>query len=232
MFHNEAWSTLLRTVWSVIDRSPRHLVHEIILVDDASTRSKIFGVQNVKDCHKQIIKLLTAFLKQPLDTYTNTLPIKTKILRSRERIGLVKARLKGAHEAQAEVLTFLDAHCECTAGWLESLLVTLARNRTKVVSPIIDIISDETFAYVKSFQLHWGALNWRLHYRWFTLDFATIMRRRRNLIEPFPTPIMAGGLFSIDRQYFFQIGAYDDHMSIWGGENLEMSLRVWQCGGE
>ena len=58
------------------------------------------------------------------------------------------------------------------------------------------------------------------------------MRRRRNLIEPFPTPIMAGGLFSIDRQYFFQIGAYDDHMSIWGGENLEMSLRVWQCGGE
>ena len=35
-FAEEMWSTLLRSVWSVLDRTPRECLVEIILIDDAS----------------------------------------------------------------------------------------------------------------------------------------------------------------------------------------------------
>ncbi|GAB6033350.1 UDP-N-acetyl-alpha-D-galactosamine polypeptide N-acetylgalactosaminyltransferase [Chamberlinius hualienensis] len=210
VFHNEAWSTLLRTVHSIINRSPRNLLKEIILVDDASERS---------------------FLKDELDEYVAKLPVSASVLHIGERVGLVRARLHGAKLAQGQVITFLDAHCECTIGWLEPLLTRISSDRTTVVCPVIDILNDDTFAYVKSFEMHWGAINWDLHFRWFTVGSEVMKLRQEDLTRPFRTPIMAGGLFAMDKSYFYELGSYDDQMDIWGGENIEISFRVWQCGG-
>ena len=49
------------------------------------------------------------------------------------------------------------------------------------------------------------------------------------ILSVFRSPTMAGGLFSIDKSYFYEIGSYDPGMNIWGGENLEMSFRVSDC---
>jgi len=210
VFHNEAWTTLLRTVHSIINRSPRQLVEEIILVDDASEHDH---------------------LGKQLEEYVAKLPVHTKVLRTGSRSGLIRARLLGAKEAKGSVITFLDAHCECTEGWLEPLLAEIALNRKAVVCPIIDVISDDTFEYVTASDMTWGGFNWKLNFRWYRVPPREMERRDNDRSRPLHTPAMAGGLFSIDKDYFYEIGSYDEGMDIWGGENLEMSFRVWQCGG-
>ncbi|XP_023170695.1 polypeptide N-acetylgalactosaminyltransferase 5 isoform X3 [Drosophila hydei] len=210
VFHNEAWTTLLRTVWSVINRSPRSLLKEIILVDDASERD---------------------FLGKKLEDYVAKLPVRTFVLRTEKRSGLIRARLLGAEHVTGEVITFLDAHCECTEGWLEPLLARIVQNRRTVVCPIIDVISDETFEYITASDSTWGGFNWKLNFRWYRVPQREMARRNNDRTAPLRTPTMAGGLFSIDKDYFYEIGSYDEGMDIWGGENLEMSFRIWQCGG-
>ncbi|XP_045687755.1 polypeptide N-acetylgalactosaminyltransferase 13 isoform X4 [Phyllostomus hastatus] len=210
VFHNEAWSTLLRTVYSVINRSPHYLLSEVILVDDASERD---------------------FLKLTLENYVKNLDVPVKIIRMEERSGLIRARLRGAAASKGQVITFLDAHCECTFGWLEPLLARIKEDRKTVVCPIIDVISDDTFEYMAGSDMTYGGFNWKLNFRWYPVPQREMDRRKGDRTLPVRTPTMAGGLFSIDRNYFEEIGTYDAGMDIWGGENLEMSFRIWQCGG-
>ncbi|KAL6727637.1 hypothetical protein Aduo_009499 [Ancylostoma duodenale] len=211
VYHNEAYSTLLRTVQSVVDRSPRSLLQEVILVDDFSNRT---------------------FLKYPvLDDAVRIYPVPVKIVRTKQRVGLIRARLMGAQEATGDVLTFLDSHCECTEGWLEPMLDRIKENRKAVVCPVIDVINDRTFQYQKGLDMFRGGFNWNLQFRWYAMPTEMAKQRLQDPSSPIPSPTMAGGLFSMDRRYFEELGTYDPGMDIWGGENLEISFRIWQCGG-
>uniref|UniRef100_A0A915D7J8 Polypeptide N-acetylgalactosaminyltransferase n=1 Tax=Ditylenchus dipsaci TaxID=166011 RepID=A0A915D7J8_9BILA len=171
------------------------------------------------------------FLQEDLEKFVATLPVKVKIIRAKERVGLIRARLMGAAEAEADVLTFLDSHCECTEGWLEPLLTRIKENRKAVVCPIIDVINDRTFAYQKGVELFRGGFNWNLSFRWYAVPSKLSKQRVLNPTAPIDSPTMAGGLFSMDRKYFEELGTYDSGMDVWGGENIELSFRIWQCGG-
>ncbi|XP_034430369.1 polypeptide N-acetylgalactosaminyltransferase 5 [Hippoglossus hippoglossus] len=209
-FVDEVWSTLLRSVHSVINRSPEHLLKEIILVDDFSTRD---------------------YLKEPLDKYMSQFP-KVRIIRLKEREGLIRARLAGAAVAKGDVLTFLDSHVECNVGWLEPLLERVYQDRRKVPCPVIEVISDKDLSYnlIDNFQR--GIFKWPMVFSWSAVPDSYIKKTNMTIADPIRCPVMAGGLFSIDKKYFYELGSYDPGLDVWGGENMEISFKIWMCGGE
>nr|XP_055071280.1 polypeptide N-acetylgalactosaminyltransferase 5 [Misgurnus anguillicaudatus]XP_055071281.1 polypeptide N-acetylgalactosaminyltransferase 5 [Misgurnus anguillicaudatus] len=209
-FVDEVWSTLLRSVHSVLNRSPPHLLKEIILVDDCSTKD---------------------YLKEQLDVYMSQFP-KVRIIHLKERQGLIRARMVGAAAATGEVLTFLDSHIECNVGWLEPLLERVYLDHKKVVCPVIEVISDKDMSYMLVDNYQRGIFKWPLVFVWGGLPDEYIRKNQLKESDPIRCPVMAGGLFSIDKAYFYELGAYDPGLDVWGGENMEISFKIWMCGGE
>ena len=209
-FYNEDIGTLMRTVHSVLDRTQSSHLKEILLVDDFSSEKEI----------------KYNFMKYVYDK----LPAKVKLIRTPDRSGLIRARLFGANHATGEILVFLDSHVEVNQGWLPPLLSRIEEQQRKVVvTPVIDIINANTFEYTAS-PIVRGGFNWGLHFKWDSVPSA-MLKTKPDFIKPIPSPTMAGGLFAMDRKYFYALGSYDKGMDIWGGENLEMSFRIWTCGG-
>ncbi|XP_053062744.1 polypeptide N-acetylgalactosaminyltransferase 9 isoform X1 [Acinonyx jubatus] len=208
IFVNEALSVILRSVHSVVNRTPSRLLKEVILVDDNSDSVE---------------------LKTSLDQYVNRrYPGLVKIVRNSRREGLIRARLQGWKAATAPVVGFFDAHVEFGTGWAEPALTRIQEDRRRIVLPAIDNIKYDTFE-VQQYASAAHGYNWGLWCMYIIppqdwLD-------RGDEAAPIRTPAMIGCSFVVDREYFGDIGLLDPGMEVYGGENIELGMRVWQCGG-
>uniref|UniRef100_A0A182NCW6 Polypeptide N-acetylgalactosaminyltransferase n=1 Tax=Anopheles dirus TaxID=7168 RepID=A0A182NCW6_9DIPT len=210
-FYNEHLETLVRSIHTVLRRTPAYLLKELILVDDCSDFDEL---------------TVGGRLEQELGRLGTD---KVRLVRNTDREGLMRSRVYGARNATGEVLIFLDSHIEVNVDWIEPLLARIKHDRTILAMPVIDIVNSDTFAYTAS-PLVRGGFNWGLHFKWDNLPKGSL-ERDTDFVGPFHSPTMAGGLFAIERAYFTELGEYDTGMDVWGGENLEISFRTWQCGG-
>ena len=58
-----------------------------------------------------------------------------------------------------------------------SVVLFLEHNRSTVICPIIDVISDDTFEYITGSDMTWGGFNWKMNFRWYSVPQREIERR-------------------------------------------------------
>ncbi|XP_032292215.1 putative polypeptide N-acetylgalactosaminyltransferase 13 isoform X3 [Drosophila virilis] len=211
-FYNEARSMLLRTILTLVSRTPEDYLHELIIIDDCS------GDVTLLESLERVMTLVCATRRRPTLIFRRNL----------RRMGLIWSRNEGARVASGHYLLFLDSHCEVNNGWLEPLLDRLALNSMLAVSPVLDPIEPETLSYLAGNVLLKGGFDWSLHFHWLPRVLAV-----EELPEwPYSSPTFAGGILMISREWFHQLHGFNPHLEIWGGESIELAIKLWLCGGQ
>ncbi|XP_061077820.1 polypeptide N-acetylgalactosaminyltransferase 18-like isoform X2 [Conger conger] len=210
IFVNEALSVILRSVHSAIQRTPSHLLKEIVLVDDNSSSEE-----------------LKEKLQDFVDETNSQRPGFIKVVRHAKQEGLIRSRVSGWRAASAPVVALFDAHVEFNIGWAEPVLQRIKEDRTRIISPSFDNIKYDTFE-IEEYPLSAQGFDWELWCRY--LNPPKSWWNQKNNSAPIRSPALIG-CFVVDRQYFEEIGLLDEGMEVYGGENVELGIRVWQCGG-
>ncbi|KAF0873948.1 GLTL6 protein, partial [Crocuta crocuta] len=164
-------------------------------------------------------------LKDKLEEYMARFS-KVRIVRTKKREGLIRTRLLGASMARGEVLTFLDSHCEVNVNWLPPLLRDRGTHRRQITCLLLLAVLHHRFcAQCRRGTIFSGKRT--------SDSVERLYSGERELSFSFHrSPVMAGGLFAVDRKWFWELGGYDPGLEIWGGEQYEISFKVWMCGGE
>jgi polypeptide N-acetylgalactosaminyltransferase len=206
-FWNEHFSTLMRTAVSLLIRSPPHLLLEVILVNDFSDQGFTWNELN--------------------DYAIEHFKGRIKVIQFTERKGLMAARTAGAKAAKGEVLVFLDAHTEANVNWLPPLVEPIAKNYRICTVPFVDDVDVKNYEYRGIDNGKRGTFNWKFLYK----RIPVLPEDLLHPSEPFKSPIMNGGLFAISAKFFWELGGYDEGLDIWGGEQFDISFKIWQCHG-
>ncbi|XP_056132676.1 LOW QUALITY PROTEIN: probable polypeptide N-acetylgalactosaminyltransferase 8 [Lampris incognitus] len=209
-FLDEALSIIKRAICSIIDKTPPRLLKEIILVDDHSAN---------EDLMEKLDDLISSIHEDR--------PGLVKRVRHPEQLGLTQARLSGWKAATGDVVAILDAHIEVHVEWAEPLLARIQEDRTLILTPVFDKTNFDDLQVTRYIPAAHG-FDWAMWclYESFRPEWYAL----KDLSQPRKSPSIMGILVA-ERKFFGEIGSLDGGMKIYGGENVELGIRVWLCGG-
>lgn len=217
IFRDEWWSILLRTVYSVLEMSPPNLLHEIILVDDGSTDMDL--VTRVKIHVDNVDKL--------------------KCVRHEHSLGLMLARQAGINAVESDYFVVMDGHMEVAPGWLEPLIYRLVQKPKAMLCSHVGGVNMETFEYVidnnrpddKNYDTVFPFFEHTNLDQMFAEYSPEFRAQRNHSVDPIPYGTIQGMMMAMRTDFFRELGGFDPGMRVWGSEQMEVSVKVWMCGG-
>lgn len=153
------------------------------------------------------------------------------ILIAERNLGLINARILGGNEARGDFIAFIDAHVFVSPRWLNTPFKYLS----EVGIPISSSLSQDpkTIVNFVNFKLDpdtfipsspYAGIGSSASFSWGLGIFWGGGSKHDDY-----SPITMG-MFSTSK-YWWKRGAMDNGLGRWGGENIEISLRTWLCGG-
>ena len=208
-YHNELEVLIMRTLTTIIHRTPLNNLLEIILIDDHSSLN---------------------VTREVLD-YAGEQRMPVRHLKNLEQLGIAGSRLRGVQEARGDVVVILDSHMEVSIVWLEPLLNILETRPGAVAVPVLHMIQESQYKqrgthvcdpYIVQPQRGWGHIIMQMY--WKKED------PPRKVWEPIPSPSLMGGGLAAARSTLLEFYPTRVVNSSWGVENNRLSFRAWMCG--
>lgn len=129
----------------------------------------------------------------------------------------IALRNRVAAQASADILVFCDANVETPRRWVEALLQPFHNPRVAAAGPAITDMYERAFT---GFGMRWTDAE---------LNTAWLPRRAD---YPFEAPLLPGTFLAVRRSVFHAVGRFDAGMRGTGGEDVELSFRLWTLGFE
>ncbi len=196
---------MLRQTVKFIRRAATRVPYEIILVDDGSTDDSFAWADASHD--PQIRRART------------------------EGLGIVPARNLGSGLAKGDMLVFCDAHIDVEPYWLDEFIRVMETYGTAAVTPAFCDLDHDNPRYSRidcAAAARSAVRGWKMCGRTFrTLSAMTWMPQRDH---PFETPILSGACFAVRADAFRAVGGYEPAFRGYGGEEEEVSLKLWLNG--
>jgi glycosyltransferase involved in cell wall biosynthesis len=139
------------------------------------------------------------------------------LVRRSEGLGVARARNFGASQATGDIILFADAHVRAPEGWYEPVTNALRRQAVGAVAPGIYSMTEPAR---RGFGLVLTGPD--LHASW----------RPANGREPHNVPVLPGCFLAMRREVFERTGGFDPGMRRLGGNDAEISCRLWLLGYE
>eukprot|EP00928_Gymnodinium_smaydae_P011669 TRINITY_DN14280_c0_g1_i1.p1 TRINITY_DN14280_c0_g1~~TRINITY_DN14280_c0_g1_i1.p1 ORF type:complete len:433 (+),score=74.55 TRINITY_DN14280_c0_g1_i1:60-1358(+) len=198
---SESWYHMEGTMRALVKMTPDSLVEEFLWISDGNP-----------DAREAELKAISP---------------KVRVFSFEKRQGLIRAKMKGVELATAPVIVFFEAHCIPNRHWLQHILHRVVQNPKALAMPMLDMIPQTDFTqYNRISPGHW-------RYEWnFNLIYTNPGGYYKDgQSEPYATPGTSGGIFAMRKDWFQRLALFDDGMHEWGGDHMELTMKVWRCGG-